>query len=68
MIKNIVNELTKDKKKLIIYIVLTLFILGLIPKISRFISTAKEARQAEYIAITETPVITDGENKLEISG
>ena len=68
MIKNIVNELMKDKKKLIIYIVLTLFILGLIPKISRFISTAKEARQAEYIAITETPVITDGENKLELSG
>ena len=68
MIKNIVNELTKDKKKLIIYIVLTLFILGLIPKISRFISTAKEARQAEYIAITETPVITDGNNKLELSG
>lgn len=68
MIKNIVNELTKDKKKLIISIVLVLFIIGLIPKISRFISTAKEARQAEYIAITETPAITDGNNKLELSG
>ena len=68
MIKNIVNELMKDKKKLIISIVLVLFIIGLIPKIARFISTAKEARHAEYIAITEKPIITNGENKLELSG
>ncbi len=68
MIKNIINELMKDKKKLIISIVLILFIIGLIPKISRFITTAKEAREVEYIAITETPIITDGENKLELSG
>lgn len=68
MIKNLTNKLMKDKKKLIISIVLILFIIGLIPKIVRFINTAREARQAEYIAITETPIITSGENKLELSG
>ena len=56
------------KQIIILSIVGVFFIIGLIPKLVRFIETALRAREAAYTAIVETPQITNGEDTLELSG
>ena len=56
------------KQIIILSIVGVFFIIGLIPKLVRFIETALRAREAAYTAIVETPQITNGQDTLELSG
>ena len=55
-------------KQIIIAVVIILFLVGLIPKVVRYITTALSAREAGYTAIVESPQITEGEPTLELSG
>lgn len=57
-----------NRKNIIIGIIVILFLIGLVPKIVRFITTTLSAREAHYIAIVETPKISNGEDGLELSG
>ena len=68
MIKNIINKFTKNRKRTIITIVLILFVIGIVPKIHRYITTAQNAKEMEYIAITETPQISEDNSDLLLSG
>ena len=64
MVKNI----TKNPKNIIICIILILFVIGIIPKAKRFITTSQNAKEVEYIAITETPQISEDDSDLLLSG
>lgn len=58
-----------SNKHLIIGIIVgILFLVGLVPKIVRFITTSIRAREVEYVALVEAPKITEGGNSLELSG
>lgn len=68
-IKDIWSKLTKnDPKRGMVVVFVIFFLIGIVPKIVRYVITAKEAKQVEYIAITETPKITEGSPSLELSG
>lgn len=57
-----------NKKNIIIVIVAFLLLVGIIPKVVRFISTSINAREAKYVALVEKPTLTNGEDGLELSG
>ena len=57
-----------NKKNIIIAIVAFLLLVGIIPKVVRFISTSINAREAKYVALVEKPTLTNGEDGLELSG
>ena len=58
-----------SNKHLVIGIIVgVLFLVGLVPKIVRFITTSIRAREVEYVALVEASKITEGENSLELSG
>lgn len=57
-----------NRKNIIIAIVFVLFLIGVIPKIVRFITTTINARESKYVAILEKPILTNGEDGLELAG
>ncbi len=57
-----------NKKNIIIVIVAFLLLVGIIPKVVRFITTSINAREAKYVALVEKPTLTNGEDGLELSG
>lgn len=57
-----------NKKNIIIAIVAFLLLVGIIPKVVRFITTSINAREAKYVALVEKPTLTNGEDGLELSG
>ena len=57
-----------NKKNIIIAIVAFLLLVGIIPKVVRFITTSINAREAKYVALVEKPTLTNGEDCLELSG
>lgn len=57
-----------NKKNTIIAIVAFLLLVGIIPKVVRFITTSINAREAKYVALVEKPTLTNGEDGLELSG
>ena len=57
-----------NKKIIIIAIVAFLLLVGIIPKVVRFITTSINAREAKYVALVEKPTLTNGEDGLELSG
>lgn len=57
-----------NKKNIIIAIVAFLLLVGIIPKVVRFITTSINAREARYVALVEKPTLTNGEDGLELSG
>ena len=57
-----------NKKNIIIAIVVLLLLVGIIPKVVRFITTSINAREAKYVALVEQPSLTNGEDGLELSG
>ena len=57
-----------NKKNVIIAIVVFLLLVGIIPKVVRFITTSINAREAKYVALVEQPTLTNGEDGLELSG
>src|SRR5574344_1954296 len=59
---------TKNFKIGVIIIFAILFVIGLIPKISRLIITNNETKSGDYTALTETPTIQNGIPNLELSG
>ena len=57
-----------NKKNIIIAIIALLLLVGIIPKVVRFITTSINAREAKYVALVEKPSLTNGEDGLELSG
>ena len=57
-----------NRKNIIIAIVLVLFLIGVIPKIVRFITKTINARESKYFSILEKPILTNGEDGLELAG
>ncbi len=58
-----------SNKHLVIGIIVgILFLIGLVPKIVRFVTTSIRAKEVEYIALIESPKIIENENNLELSG
>ena len=57
-----------NKKNIIIAIIALLLLVGIIPKVVRFITTSINAREAKYVALVEKPTLTNGEDGLELSG
>ena len=57
-----------NKKNIITAIVAFLLLVGIIPKVVRFITTSINAREAKYVALVEKPTLTNGEDGLELSG
>lgn len=57
-----------NKKNIIIAIVAFLLLVGIIPKVVRFITTSINAREAKYVALVEKPSLTNGQDGLELSG
>lgn len=57
-----------NKKNIIIAIIVLLLLVGIIPKVVRFITTSINAREAKYVALVEKPSLTNGEDGLELSG
>ncbi len=57
-----------NKKNIIIAIVALLLLVGIIPKVVRFITTSINAREAKYVALVEKPTLTNGQDGLELSG
>lgn len=57
-----------NKKNIIIAIVAFLLLVGIIPKVVRFITTSINAREVKYVALVEKPTLTNGEDGLELSG
>ena len=57
-----------NKKNIIIAIVVLLLLVGIIPKVVRFITTSINAREAKYVALVEKPTLTNGDDGLELSG
>ena len=57
-----------NKKNIIIAIVAFLLLVGIIPKVVRFITTSINAREAKCVALVEKPTLTNGEDGLELSG
>src|SRR5574344_457298 len=71
MIKDKIHQYFSGKnkvKKIVIATFIAFFIIGLIPKLMRLISTSHLAKTHEYIALTETPTIQNGMPNLELSG
>ncbi len=58
----------KSNKKIILIIIAIFFIIGIIPKITRFIITSINAREVQYVAFVEKAQISDGIDELELSG
>ena len=58
----------KTNKKIILIVVAIFFVIGIIPKIARFIITSLNAREVQYVAIVEKAQISDGIDNLELSG
>ena len=68
-IKNLWIKLTKNEpKRMAVVVFLIFFIIGIVPKIARYIITSIDSREVEYVAITETPQIQDGAPSIELSG
>lgn len=62
-------KITKhDSKRTAILIFIIFFLIGIIPKTIRYITTSITAHSVEYVAITETPTISDGDDTLVLSG
>lgn len=57
-----------NKKNIIIAIIALLLLVGIIPKVVRFITTSINAREAKYVALVEKPTLTNGQDGLELSG
>ena len=57
-----------NKKNIIIAIIALLLLVGIIPKVVRFITTSINAREVKYVALVEKPTLTNGEDGLELSG
>lgn len=57
-----------NKNKMIILIVLSLLVIGMIPKLVRFVTTMISARDNQYVAMVEKPQISKGDENLELSG
>ena len=57
-----------NKRNIIITIVAFLLLVGIIPKVVRFITTSINAREAKYVALVEKPTLTNGQDGLELSG
>ena len=57
-----------NKRNIIITIVVFLLLVGIIPKVVRFITTSINAREAKYVALVEKPTLTNGQDGLELSG
>ena len=57
-----------NKKNIIIAIIALLLLVGIIPKVVRFITTSINAKEAKYVALVEQPSLTNGEDGLELSG
>lgn len=57
-----------NKKNIIIVIVVLLLLVGIIPKVVRFITTSINAKEAKYVPLVEKPTLTNGEDGLELSG
>ena len=57
-----------NKRNIIITIVAFLLLVGIIPKVVRFITTSINAREAKYVALVEKPTLTNGQDSLELSG
>ena len=56
------------KQIIICIIVAVFFVVGITPKIIRYITTLMNSRANQYVAIVETPKLVDGEDTLELSG
>ena len=57
-----------NKKYIIIGVIAFLLLVGIIPKVVRFVTTSINARDTKYIALVEKPTLTNGEDELELSG
>ena len=57
-----------NKKNIIIAIIALLLLVGIIPKVVRFITTSINAREAKYVALVEKPTLTNDKDGLELSG
>ena len=66
-IKNLWIKLTKNEpKRMAVVVFLIFFIIGIVPKIARYIITSIDSREVEYVAITETHQIQDGAPSIEL--
>lgn len=57
-----------NKNKIIVAVVIVLFIIGIVPKLVRYVTTLIDSRESKYVAIVEAPQISSGEENLELSG
>lgn len=57
-----------NRKNIIIAVVVIFFLIGIIPKIARYITTSLNAKETQYVAFVEKPRISDGADSLELSG
>lgn len=57
-----------NKKNIIIGSIAFLLVVGIVPKIARFITTSMNAKEAKYVALIEKPTLTNGADGLELSG
>ena len=57
-----------SRKHIYTVILVLIFLMGIVPKIVRFITTSLSAKESGYVAIVEKPQITDGASSLELSG
>lgn len=57
-----------NKKNIIIGSIAFLLVVGIVPKIARFITTSRNAKEAKYVALIEKPTLTNGADGLELSG
>ena len=57
-----------NRKNIIIAVVVIFFLIGIIPKIARYITTSLNAKETQYVAFVEKPQISDGADSLELSG
>lgn len=56
------------RKYILIGIIVFFFLVGLVPKVVRFVITSLNAKESHYVAIVETPQFSNGEDSLELSG
>ena len=57
-----------NRKNIIIAVVVIFFLIGIIPKIARYITTSLSAKETQDFAVVEKPRISDGADSLELSG
>lgn len=57
-----------NRKNIIIAVVVIFFLIGIIPKIARYITTSLNAKETQYVAFVEKLQISDGADSLELSG